>query len=199
MPAALGLPACAVESEGEMSSAMTPWHMWGTTETILVPTNGPAFPPLTVSGQLAKVSYGRPDTWSFLMAADIIGGPAVTGGGTIAVDFDVTAGVGRSSTTLVSFMRFAWVIPPAVPVTGRGMKWSSVGRTPIPEEDAAVPASRLVELFPAEDIQVQVRVNVGMTIGSDVRVAVSAYFAPRTHARPDWFRDKFAVGEVGRG
>jgi hypothetical protein len=84
--------------------AIPPWHLWGNSETFKVPVQNPALPlQQAVSGQLCKISYGRPETWHWLFAAKLIDGPNSPGFQTqLEVSFDLTVGLGRSAVLLRS-------------------------------------------------------------------------------------------------
>jgi hypothetical protein len=55
-----------------------------------------------------------------------------------------------------------------------------------------------IEWLPAQDIQCYARASLGPVGTADIEV--SAWFAPRSHVRPDWFREtdesRFRGGEV---
>jgi len=193
----------------EPFSGLTPWHLWGGTVQMEQAAIAAAQP--VVSSQLAKIHYGRPETWAFFFGAKIIDGTPPTGAGDllVKVDVDVMIGVGRTffdtqqpitsivgTPAEVSLVQFFWRIPPStVPTLGRA-KWTQVGRTPLLNDDVATSAEK-VEYITAQDIQVQAKLSVlGAALGS-AKVAVTALFAPLSHVRPDWFKKQFDGQELG--
>jgi hypothetical protein len=166
-----------------------------------------------VSSQVAKIAYGRPETWAFFIGAEIIDGVPSGGGGDllVKVDVDVMPGIGRTffdtqqaiSTGIVgtpvevSLVQFFWRIPPATQPTLARKKWTQVGRTPLLDDDVATSAEK-VEYITAESLQVQSKLSVLGAAGGSAKVAVTALFAPLSHVRPEWFLKKFQGEEHGR-
>lgn len=191
-----------------------PWQMWGTSQTVVVPGGLDPRAGQQFSTQLAKVNYARPDTWSFLFVATLDVAPAVPGPATemrVNCDFDLTVGIGRSSATLISdsimtstssvppgFVRLQFVYNSPTNQTGRA-KWSSVARSEIDDAGTVID----MESFPAQDIQCQARVSVAtdapVNPATETRVTVSAFFAPRSHIRPEWFSDSDNPNDRFRG
>lgn len=193
-----------------------PWHLWGSSQNLSL-TNPPAGP-LAVIGstfQLAKVNFKRPDTWSFFCGAQIVGGTVSDVAREIFVEYTLLIGVGRTlfdTTTLtgpgstIPFVRFRWQIPAGGrPRSGGNFgpkKWTTQAWVP-PLDDASAPspypggvgAQSVLPLtsFPAQDIQCSgaiTQLQAGVSaVQNDVQVELSAWFAPRTHVRPDWFSD----------
>jgi len=154
---------------------LPPWHMWGNSQLV----NSPG---LTVqSTQLIRINYGRPERWRWLFSAQEF---AVQAGNIFSnadVDFDLTIGVGRSVVQIPSFEHFHLAgTASASPLIGKLIySSSSVG----PLRDFSVPTSASTILdFPAQDIQLVVRVNSD----SICNVEVKAFFSPATHVRPEW-------------
>ena len=178
-------------------SSLVPWHLWGSSKQAQVTVGGLGNVPFNV-GQLAKIAYGRPDTWRFLFGLTIDGSTNVNAAGTITlvVDFSVLAGIGRSTLLMPSFVNPAspgfcqFVLSgTAAQLVGRTV-WTSKVQAPEnlntnwrPEFDTLV----------AEEIQSGAIVGAAAGItpiaGSKLNVTVHAYFAPNTHVRPDWFTD----------
>ena len=75
---------------------LTPWHLWGGAQVVDLNVGA-----AVSSIQLAKISYARPESWRFLFTARMLSAPS-TGSATehVILDFDVTVGIGRYSTTL---------------------------------------------------------------------------------------------------
>jgi hypothetical protein len=184
-----------------------PWHMWGTTEQIAVPLNGPllVIDAQRAGKQLAKINYGRPDTWDFLFWGRIISAPDATLISSIATRlvFTVTVGVGRASVPLAGFETFQWEWPGSPPLNVP--RWSTIGNRP-PRSDSPVDtAVHEIRDLVAQDIQVSAEVIVTTGIGpaSPVVVEAGAFFAPKVHVRPDWLmidaqpEAQFPGNEVG--
>jgi hypothetical protein len=190
--------------------------MWGDTKVITLGTGG--FSLTTVASQIAKISYRRPETWSFLFAARLLEGNTVNPVNTdIFVDFILIAGIGRSSVELLNresvlagvapgFCRmvFSWPGGGAGPI-GRA-KWAAAVNSPELDDTVVAPSTSrtLIDHICAEDIQCSARALIRLSgpSPSSARVEVSAYFAPRSHVRPDWFAadpdlPQFPGGEAG--
>lgn len=175
-----------------MRKGPPPWHLWGDSKTITVPSSIVVLQ--TQTAQLAKVSYGRPETFDFFFGAKIIGVNSTATMGTVEVWFDVTVGVGRSHFEIPGFeyFKFAWS---ALPVPTNTPKYSTEVLGPV-RIDATTIDNRIGEIT-AQDIQVTARVLYGSfgVPNSQATVEVTSYFAPRSHIRPEWFRGEFAAGE----
>jgi hypothetical protein len=86
-----------------MREGIPPWHLWGNSQTLdaLVQTVAAGQVQPTV-GQLAKISYKRPETWHWIFSTKLISGPsgdlvAPAGAVTVNVYFDLIVGTGRSA------------------------------------------------------------------------------------------------------
>lgn len=193
-----------------MGFPLAPWHMWGSSKRIVVPdvSAGTVF---LQSGQIAKVSYKRPETWSFLFACQLLKVPTPNVGNLLViVEYELIVGIGRTQIQLGSstngqnqgFCRFVWLIPGAGPPNPLQVKWTAAVPSPVLDEGAVTPIRESVDHFPAQDIQCSVKVNVttsaGVVADTDTILVAHAYFAPRTHVRPDWFEEKF-YGEETKG
>lgn len=192
-----------------MAFALAPWHMWGGTQIIALPSG------LTVvkqTSQLARVNYARPERWAFLVSAKLIDAVFLAPGNTqtITIDFQLIAGIGR---TVVDTHSTERSIGPSGVVNGDGyvsfkfviedtgnplpigrVKWASQGFSPRFDDTAAGDTAPRVPFvnFVAEDIQayctVQFLSNVAPSKGPTFEV--SALFAPAAHVRPEWFTDE---------
>lgn len=183
-----------------------PWHLWGNTQTLVLPAVPLISPLLPLENTLVRASYGRPESWKFLLHAKILqGGTANTLAGQAAsvdISFDLILGVGRSALTISDFaqMQFEW---------GNGgflfEGWQTfVTSAPMVESiTQAVPPAGFVpprmDQFVAQDVTI-----VGKAIyytdavplaPASVRLALSAQIAPQVHVRPDWYRDEPAAAK----
>jgi hypothetical protein len=155
-----------------------------------------------VSQQISRINYGRPETWSFFFGATITGTPEhATAPNTlqVGVDFDLIIGVGRSQMTLNGFGGFTFMGNKAS--LANASKWQT--QTTSPELNDPGP-SRVtpIDTFPAQDIQLNARIFAfqgggGPAVGDFFTIQLEAYFAPRTHIRPEWFQEPphFPAGE----
>lgn len=171
---------------------LTPWHMWGNSLVAHV-DGGPGVPGshnLATTLQLAKIAYGRPDTWKFFFSAKIIDVDVDLGlASNVQARYHLTTGIGRTQHTIQSFEVFYF------PFTGFGnigdQRYScsviGVDRTGVDPPTEAM--TNIITEFPAQDIQlnVEVRYTGGPPVAQGVTLAVDAYFAPQTHIRPEWF------------
>jgi hypothetical protein len=170
-----------------------PWHLWGSDATAtLISTGAPSDNSSTV--QLARVNYKRPETWTFLLYASVIAAPgAVAGPWDFRVQFTLSIGVGRAVAVL-----------PLAPFVYSSANVALVLSTGIPDFRFASqiqlnPLSDLVgtqpnngfgtfQNFPAQDIQCNAKgFFTGGAAVNSVTFQAGAFFAPRTHVRPDWF------------
>ena len=114
--------------------------MWGTSQTVqtvVTSVINPAQPIVPATSQLAKVNYGRPDTWRFLFGVTVNECPEADPGEPvlIRVDFDVIVGLGRSMLQMptptfpppVGFCQFLISYGPA-PINGQ-TRWTTVTRS----------------------------------------------------------------------
>jgi hypothetical protein len=151
------------------------------------------------SRQLAKISYRRPETWSFFFGAKILSLSGTAGPVTLEVAFEIIPGLGRtmfdttppggavaSSGRGFAFFLFSLSIP-FVPVPGSS-KYTTVGRGPA--QDDTLPLERpFIDWIPAQDIQCLAGARSTPSVNIQTSIEVTALFAPRSHVRPDWFRE----------
>lgn len=192
-----------------------PWHMWGTSERIFapaVPAGTPNFESVN-TGQLARINYKRPETWSFFFAGRILENAVSLGGDQLVeIIFDLNLGVGRSvfqtkqtrpQNPLFAgnhgFCRLLWNIPPAGTGVGREAKYTTQVASPLLNDNLTT-ALNVIDWFPAQDINCQCQlIHTKSDPDQTVLVEATAYFAPRTHLRPDWWRDLRDEGAIFRG
>ncbi len=186
-----------------LREGIPPWHMWGNSTTIHVEAETTDTAAPVATGQLVKISYKRPETWHFLLAARIVSAPRVTLDNELAVtvNFDIISGVGRSQTQLPTFetMSWGWVEGQDPPMSK--ILYTQQVQTPAlrmvfdPDTEGYIDDPTSVRVFNelvGQDIQVNCRVsffmrgiNEGDAHAADIEV--SAFFSPKSHIRPDWF------------
>lgn len=187
----------------DIASSQPPWHMWGTSKRVTVVSNGSIS-----TSQLTKINYKRPDTWTFWIGARLLSGP-VDGVITqvVTVRVNIIVGVGRSSFSTkppsafsAGFARFQIQVPPLVAPSDVPPKYTTSVLSPLMDDSDATSAREIAH-FPASDINVEANASYLSNVGDVIDLEVSAYFAPRTHVRPDWFSPqpaaRFRGGEVG--
>lgn len=185
-----------------------PWKLWGGSEEIRAVSPGAGVAANQFTKQLCKVGYGRPDTWHWWFGARLLEGPtmpAVGNTASVRVRIDLILGEGRSMFVAgedgiaQSFELFGWdwLGGPTDAPTNQPL-YSTEVLGPNRIFGGAAVENRITQIT-AEAIQVRARVSFTTSIGGNqvVRVAVSGFFAPKHHARPDWFEDKFVDGEIG--
>lgn len=189
-----------------MTSALAPWHMWGTTATVAVPSTADERQPVKTQ-QLAAVHYKRPETWEFLLSAFLIQPITIVGVAPFfwkfQVEFDLIIGVGRNSVTL-ALPEFIFD-PNVHSFTANDDQTlhrfcTSFQATPISDEPAPVgSAPNVFDHFPAENIQCTARCFYSGVpdTGTIVTCTVGSFFSPRSHIRPDWAMQHFAGQELG--
>lgn len=196
------------------SNGLTPWHMWGNQQTIVVPAFGNEEPIIVTPGQLARVAYRRPETWHWAFVARIASVSAnyepdpANRFEELIIDFDLVIGHGRASSSLLGFDRFRWVwFPITQGIPFSHVMWAMSAQTPpldyllSPAPPAPVtsivpdPASRrVIPQIVSEDIQCNVRCSWSLAGFNtppgrpSLTLEVAAYFAPKTHFRPDWMQ-----------
>jgi len=184
--AALG---CGGETEGGAEVTGTPWHMWGTEQTVNL-AGSAGTPVVTSSQQLARISYGRPDSWRAVFVANLLDIQGANLAGTlVTVDYTLVIGIGRASSTLKSFVHFTFDPAGAPPFyVLPAQRWAGSGLEPARTAGAT---PRQVNEFVAQNIQcsADVTLQVGGGTPYTAVVSVSAYFAPNVHVRPEWFRE----------
>lgn len=187
---------------------MVPWLLWGDKETVQVSTAPGSFQ-TEKTFQLSKIQYGRPDTWSFFLGAQVVKPPAPALATAVRVDinFDLMIGVGRSrfdttyvrTTNFSHFVTFTYQYPAGASPRDLGPRYAT--EVLAPPIDTSIPAVRqVIKEFPAESIQCGGSVRVTTFEVVDIAVELTAFFAPKTHIRPDWYQvdgTPFAGGETG--
>lgn len=187
--------------------------MWGSSELVVVDAQGAT--EQRQGQQLVSIDYKRPETWSFLLFAQLLSGTQNALDQDFEVFFTVTTGLGRAIASLgvpnipafitdSVFARMRWRVPPFISPGTRpfSRKWTQ--RTVTPPLDDTIGAGSAVELdrFVAQTIQCEATVVVPSNALGPVRFQIGAFFAPQTHIRPDWFLDganslKFRGNETG--
>lgn len=178
------------DDENDMSN-LDPWRMWGNTQTFDVLQTTTAVPSI-FGGQLVKVAYGRPETWSFFFAARLIETLNVADSGVAVVNFDVTQGVGRSHITIKNFesFRFEWPGDPPSPFPSGKTKYSTSVVAPDRDDSSTTSVPVDISELVAQDIQISVGIFTGGLdyFNNVLKIEVSAFIAPKAHIRPEWFK-----------
>jgi hypothetical protein len=176
---------------------LPPWHLWGNSMTILVPKSGVGSGVAESTQQLVRVSYARPESWQFLLEARLVGVPEPVTPAVITVVFDLVVGIGRSQTTLGTFGAFLFSF--SGPSSPNGAH-KYVTEVPSPlRNDLDATSTGITTSIVAQDIQLNARLAfIGGVPSPDAQVEVSAYFAPLSHVRPEWFNGQFR-GEEDTG
>ncbi len=213
------LPACAAVQakprEGDalsQRSGIPPWHMWGNTQVIENAAGTAGEEP--TNGQILRISYLRPETWHFVLAAKLFEAPLALPAATVAhvaLIWNLTIGIGRSVSRLEFFELFDWSWtapqpPPRVQIRvteALQVNTRSIGNpTPV---DVRATTSNLIQEVTAQDIQLDVLCQyftnpLAAGAGTSVKLQVDAMFAPKTHVRPEWFKGgTFPGAEDGGG
>jgi hypothetical protein len=191
--------------------SIVPWHMWGSSKTITVEHPSSSATQFVQTSQLARINYKRPETWHFLFAAELLAAPdgAVGVNVDVIVDFDVYAGLGRANVAMKGrpgengFCRLTFHYTGAASAQIGVTKWTTQTWTEISNTPTLLFPNPIVVPpveFPAQDIQCAARVTTQTASADDLptKVEVHAYFAPKTHVRPDWFERDY-LGEEKEG
>src|SRR3989304_633227 len=180
-----------------MGCRIPTWDLWGDSKIIECPYTG-IFATTTVTGQLNKISYGRPETWNFFFYAKgfetiLAVVPSIVSQ-ELKLDWNLTIGIGRSSTTIPGFEKYVFSGVPGSLLTGQVI-YSSMVIAP-PRTAGGLDPNQITE-FVAQDIQMNVNgvYSFGATHGDLAKVEIAGYFAPMSHIRPEWFERRFPGGE----
>lgn len=217
-----GSPRFAQQGGNALGAQIPPWHMWGNTQRITTPVQSPTNPLTFTPGQLLRVAYKRPETWHWVLQARLIDGvdADVVDSISVNVNFDLTIGIGRAIIQIPAtserddrpFERFRFVWGgPTVGIQTTFPRNASLYSTAVvsnrilaaglvPDPATAIVVDQIV----AQDIQLNCRVQaVGLPgspyVGAPITIEVSAHFSPKTHVRPDWFRDGAEAVQYGGG
>jgi hypothetical protein len=182
-----------------LSAPTTPWHLWGNS-SVLDLSIGAGGSRQVVGTQLARANYKRPENFRFFFGGRLLDGIAGVGAATeVYAFFDLKLGVGRSvfdtlNPSFVNFRSFCtmhWRVPAGV-IPGAqpdNVKWTTTALA-TPLDDATPTVRPLLQLIPAQDIQVEARMFIDLAPSPvTVRAELTAFLAPNVHVRPDWFRD----------
>lgn len=204
-------------ANASMGVGTPPWHLWGNSQLIEAPVQDSSAAQRTATrGQLIKLSYARPETWHWILAARLESGPNSLGDQTqVEVAFDVFTGIGRSNIVLQpapgafqdkAFEQFFFQWGPVSSLFPRNVQIYTTqvlapnrvyrSDAPFPDQTgnavAGEQSASVIDHIVAQDLQVAARVIAlappgAASLGAIVTVEVSAAFAPKTHIRPDWF------------
>lgn len=189
-------------------SGIPPWHMWGNTQTLEVRQSGGSGVGAEVAGQLARISYARPESWHWIFMSELLSAPDASipaSAATVDVYYDLTIGIGRSMIQIPAFEHHQWQwangTHPAAPIGERlytttvpGNRLSNYSLNP------AVSDPTIISEFVAQDVQLNCRLVLTTTgNGFTARASVSAQFSPKTHIRPEWHEKRFPGAENGGG
>ncbi len=181
-----------------------PWHLWGNTQALSLPLTAGVFGQQG-RGLLNQIKYGRPDTWHWLFSAKFTSfspsaGPPLGTDLNLQIIWELTVGIGRSIIQTLAFD--VWNIPipggAAAPV-GRNLMASqaiplgSLGRLNSAGIIDPTPPPNLIDEIVAENIYLNARAALslsGALVGYPylAGIELSALWAPKHHARPDWFQ-----------
>jgi len=146
-------------------------------------------PGTELSKQVSRVDYGRPETWTFLLANKVTAGfaPAPVAG-TVDIAFDLFIGSGRSTISVRNFVVFQVNIPNLTNAAVGPLLWATTAQSP---QRTFPPAGNefTISEFPAQSINAQARVLFTCVDPlATVSLVASGFFSPRTHVRPEWFK-----------
>ncbi len=171
-----------------LRQGIPPWHLWGNSQILTLPIDDNSLPVRTQTpGQLVKISYRRPETWHWVLAARLISGPDAVGFRTnVSVDFQLVIGIGRSNINIVRKFQTSTGPgdPGSRPFEHYNFQWGPTGKFPgsillyttqvlapnrnyttdIPENQSgnAVPpdeSASVISEIVAQDLQLQVACN----------------------------------------
>src|SRR5713101_4301441 len=158
-----------------------PWHMWGSVQAQDV-DNVVSFGEKKTQ-QLCQISYARPESWRFFFKLAILNIVGSSAGSTLTVDFNLTFGVGRATTKIAPFARFI-----STPAELSALTVKQITTVELPKNDAARSSNNIIEVIPAQTIQVEVveTFDILGLILPGTKVETTAFFSPNVHIRPEW-------------
>jgi hypothetical protein len=182
-------------------SGSVPWRMWGETQNVEVASSGGLV--TREEKQILRINYARPESWCFVLGAEMLETTGQSAVGTfVTVSYKISLGVGRSVITIPDWHVFTWDYNAATISTLNGtVLWTNSVVNRIRAEGNGTDPPQFddeqwLDTIVAQDIQLAAIVAVD-SAGEPTRakVAVHAYFAPKTHIRPEWFIREFPGNE----
>jgi hypothetical protein len=170
--------------------------MWGNSQSLLIDVLPDTTASTVVNSQLIRIAYARPETWHFLFGVSIdecsgtVGNPGV-----FQARFNLTIGIGRSQITVPNFRLF---LTQTLPSSGQQW-WSTTGLETLPQ--FTPDENEVIHEIVGQDIQLNVDAILAgeVAAGTRLRCTVSAFFSPKTHVRPEWFKGGTFNGEENAG
>lgn len=188
-----------------------PWLIWGSDQKMRVIANGVTGTTRTTSPQLALIDYARPETWSFFLAMrmESFGPPELGPGQSFTLDayFNTTIGLARTARTFPLAV-LSYVFSFDLNSAGKSPEnliWTTRTRTRfrLPADQSILVPTDWVEIdsFPAQSINCAVEVRASTTSPGIIPIdlTVTAIFAPKSHIRPEWFKDGLYPGGENNG
>lgn len=193
----LGCGGRTEEDVVTLANNLPPWHMWGNGQTVVV--NHAVAILITQTSQLARISYGRPESWRFFFAAKILDSSTDNAGvpdaGQLQVAWRLQIGLGRAQHTIDNFANFifTWVAP-TNPVGLQ--KYTSQVDTPL-LSDIVATSAQTIDTIVAQDIQLSADLDFtgGAVPVKTLTVELDCFFSPISHVRPEWYRCDFRGNE----
>lgn len=182
--------------ETTTGTSIVPWHMWGDSKTVEVATSGGLVQ--REESQILRINYGRPESWCFVLGAQIVDQSGQNDAGTLLTcAFTISVGVGRSVLTIPGWHLFTFDFGGVSPI-GRVLWTNTVANRVgvVAGAPDVFTTTSWIDSMVAQDIQLKTTVALD-SVGEATRakVAMHAYFAPKTHIRPEWFLHHFPGNE----
>lgn len=172
---------------------IAPWLMWGSAQSQTFSIDAGNTGLGNAGGQIARVDYARPETWSFFLAANVTDFQYFGGGvPRLTIFYDLTIGLGRSTIAIPAFETYFWDLPAEVGV----LRYST--EVTAPPRNNADTTQNLIREIATQTLNLGYRAQMFVPAGqpATASIEVHGYFAPKNHIRPEWFKDgKFTGGE----
>lgn len=209
---ALALAVGCTDMPRPKSNPLAPWHMWGSSQqmTVEAPAGTGAGSILNANSvQLFRINYKRPETWSFWLSAELMGGNVSDVDIQVITEFNLIVGAGRTVFdtqgtfgTDAGFATFRWLVVAGVsPGQPPRKKWTTQFETPTLDEVTGASTRKPIEWVPAQDLQCRARSALILTgataVDNQVLLNVTSWAAPRAHVRPEWFDGEYTGAEKG--
>jgi len=195
---AVGLDGCSHEVEETMpTEGRAPWILWGQTTSMPVLGGAPGVIPRSTQ-QLTQIRYGRPESWRFFLQAKVVQVNGSAGNALFFLNWNLTFGLGRGTTSLKQFCQMSWT--PVEFVTG-STAIRAVTSVELPQENAGRLSDNVIDTLTFETLQVDVdgSFDAANTVAAGSMIELTSFWAPVTHIRPEWYLAPTSEGASDAG
>lgn len=180
---AVGLDGCS--DERMSTEGRAPWILWGQTTSMAVLGGAPGKIPQSTQ-QMTQIRYGRPESWRFFLQAKVVQVNGSAGAANFFLNWNLTFGLGRGTTSLKQFCQMSWT--PVEFVTG-SVAIRAVTSVELPGENAGRISDNVIDTLTFETLQVDVdgSFDAANTVAAGSNIELTSFWAPISHIRPEWY------------